>query len=178
MAEPSGGKLNISKKTRFLAQNALLAALALALSALELLIPPLPMLPPGAKLGLSNIVTMYAAGASGLVPALCIALLKGIFSGVTRGVTSLLMSLFGGIFSTLVMWLLLRIKSRPFGFIGLGVAGALSHNFAQLMVAMALTTPAIVYYIPWLILFGIASGIVTGMVLRTVMPLLDKLNLE
>ena len=52
-----------SKRAAF---TGMLAALALAFSFLEGLLPPLPMMPPGAKLGLSNIVTMYAAGSAGL----------------------------------------------------------------------------------------------------------------
>ena len=52
----------INKKTLRLTTLAVLGALAIVLSALENLIPPLPMMPPGAKLGLSNIVTMFAAG--------------------------------------------------------------------------------------------------------------------
>ena len=119
---------------------------------------------------------MYAAGAVGLWPALCIAVIKGLFSGVTRGFTAMLMSLSGGILSTTVMWLLLHIKSRPFGLVGLGVAGALSHNAAQLLIAALLTTPAVIYYIPWLIIFGVLAGILTGFVLRMIMPLLDKLK--
>ncbi|MCY1712912.1 Gx transporter family protein [Caproiciproducens galactitolivorans] len=176
MNQPS--KLNLSPRTRSVAFNGLLTALALVLSAIELALPPLPLLPPGAKLGLSNLVTMYAAGAVGLAPALCIAVIKGLFAGITRGFTAMLMSLSGGLLSTLVMWLLLRIKSRPFGLVGLGVAGALSHNAAQLLVASLLTTPAVLYYLPWLILFGILSGIVTGLVLSVMMPLLDKFTID
>ena len=67
------------------ALTGLLAALALALSFLEGLLPPLPFLPPGAKLGLSNIVTMYAAGTLGLPYAVFLALLKGGFALLTRG---------------------------------------------------------------------------------------------
>lgn len=170
--------LNISHKTRSIAFNGLLAALALSLSAVELMIPPIPLLPPGAKLGLSNIITMYAASQVGLLPALCIAVIKGLFAGVTRGFTAMLMSLSGGILSTITMWILLHIKHSSFGYIGLGVAGALAHNAAQLLVAMLLTTPAVIYYLPYLIIFGIVFGIITGLVLRAIMPLLGKLYID
>lgn len=169
-------ELNISPHTQRIAFVGILTALALALSALELLIPAIPVLPPGAKLGLSNIVTMYAAGAVGLGPALAIAVVKGLFSGLMRGFTAMMMSLAGGVASTFVMWLLLKVRKNPFGLVGLGVGGALTHNAAQLLVAAVLTTPAIVYYIPWLIIFGILTGILTGLVLKTVMPLLNKLS--
>ena len=85
------------------AELGIFAALALVLSFLESLLPPLPMMPPGAKLGLSNIVTMFLASSQGLVPALLIALLKGLFAGVTRGFTAMVLSLAGGMLSTCVM---------------------------------------------------------------------------
>ncbi|WOC31454.1 MULTISPECIES: Gx transporter family protein [Caproicibacterium] len=167
-------KLRISRTTRRVAFIGMLGALALVLSALEAMLPPLPMLPPGAKLGLSNLVTMYAAGAVGLLPALAIALLKGLFAGAMSGSVALLMSTAGGLASTLVMWVLLQPKSQPFGFLGLGVAGALTHNMAQLGVAALLTTPAVSWYAPWLLLFGVLAGILTGLVLRAITPLLER----
>ena len=98
------GYLNLSPRTQRIAFNGLLGTLALVLSAWEGMLPPIPVLPPGAKLGLSNLVTMYAAGTVGLGPALCIAILKGLFAGITRGFVAMLMSLSGGVASTLVMW--------------------------------------------------------------------------
>ena len=53
----------MKQKAGRVAFTGLLAALAIALSFLEGLLPPLPMMPPGAKLGLSNLATMYAAAA-------------------------------------------------------------------------------------------------------------------
>lgn len=168
--------LNISGQTQRIALIGVLTALALVLSAVELSLPPIPMMPPGAKLGLSNIITMYAAGSVGLFPAICIAIGKGLFSGLTRGFTAMLMSLAGGIASTFMMWLLLRFQKNPFGMLGLGTAGALTHNAAQLLVVALLTTPAVIYYIPWLILFGILSGILTGTVLYLITPLLNRIH--
>lgn len=159
---------------RALALNGLLGALALVLSALEMLLPAMPFLPPGAKLGLSNLATMYAAGCVGLFPALCIAVIKGLFAGMLRGGTAMLMSLAGGLLSTLVMWSVFRWKR--FGLMGVGVLGALAHNAAQLAVAWALTSAAVFWYAPVLILFSVATGTITGILLRVVMPLLEKLK--
>ena len=155
----------------------ILGALALALAALENLLPPIPVLPPGAKLGLSNIATMYAAQSVGLLPALCIALIKGLFAGMTRGAIAMLMSLSGGICSTLLMWLFLRKDPPLFGWCGVGILGSLAHNGAQLCVAALLTSPAVAFYIPWLILFGVLSGRLTGLVLRVIMPVLNIIPL-
>lgn len=159
------------------ALTGMLGALALALAALENLIPPIPLLPPGAKLGLSNIATMYAAQAIGLLPALGITLIKGLFAGMTRGITAMLMSLSGGICSVILMWLFLRKNDPVFGYCGIGVIGSLSHNAAQLCVAAILTSSAVLFYVPWLIIFGVISGIVTGLVLRIILPLLNMIPL-
>lgn len=152
----------------------LLGALALVLSFLEGLLPPLPMLPPGAKLGLSNVATMYAAGSIGLPCALFLAVLKGGFALLGRGVTAGLMSLCGGVVSTLCMWLLLR--KNGVSLMAIGVCGALSHNAAQLAVAWWLASPAVVFYIPALVVLGVLTGLLTGLALKLCLPPLQKLG--
>lgn len=149
-----------------------LAALALALSFLEGLLPPLPMTPPGFKLGLSNIVSMFAAGSLGLPHALFLALFKGGFSFLTRGAAAGLMSLSGAALSALCTWALLTKTKLPFLLVG--VAGAMAHNFAQLLCAWALTSHAALFYIPALLLFGTLSGLLTGTVLKLVLPFLER----
>ena len=66
----------MKQKAGRVAFTGLLAALAIALSFLEGLLPPLPMMPPGAKLGLSNLATMYAAGSLGLPSGLVLAVFQ------------------------------------------------------------------------------------------------------
>lgn len=164
-----------SPAARRVAVTGLLAALALALSFLEGMLPPVPVLPPGAKLGLSNIAVLYAVQCLGIWPALGIALIKGIFAGLMRGGIAFLMSLSGGLLSTCLVFLLSRLKRPRFGLLGLGISGALSHNLGQLLMASVLTTPATAWYAPWLIGFGVLFGAVTGIILRVTMPVLNRL---
>ena len=161
---------------RRVAVTGVLAAVALALSALENMIPQLPFLPPGMKIGLSNLAVMFSAGAEGLFSALCIALIKGIFAGLTRGFAAMCMSMAGGLFSALILWLVFRNKN--FGLIGAGVLGALAHNAAQLAAACALTSKAVLWYAPVLILMSVLTGTLTGIILRYLWPLLEKLHLR
>ena len=98
----------MKSSAKFVAFTGILAALAVVLSLLENLLPPVPGMPPGAKLGLSNIVSMYAAGCVGFFPAMAVSLVKGLFAFLTRGITAGLMSTAGGLFSTLIVWLLLK----------------------------------------------------------------------
>lgn len=161
--------------TKKIALLGILGAQALALSALENLIPAFPGLPPGAKPGLSNIVTMYTAARIGFPEALYITLIKAIFAGLTRGPAAFFMSISGGLLSTTVMFVLLRLQSRPFGIAGISVAAAVAHNTGQLLAAMILTgTSAVVGYAPVLGFFAIITGLVTGAILKIVLPALDK----
>lgn len=167
-------KKNIAYKT---ALTGIMCALAVALGFLESLLPPMPWLPPGAKPGFSNIITMFAAGNLGLPSALIIAVAKGCFAFVTRGFTAGIMSLSGGILSAVAMYLMLRLASGKLGLIGISVISALFHNLGQLAAAVFITgTASIAYYAPALALFGIASGAVTGVVLGAVMPALEKIK--
>lgn len=158
-----------------LALAAILCAQAIALSFLEGLLPPVPWLPPGAKPGLSNIITMFAAGSIGLAPALTVTLIKGGFVFATRGFTAAVMSLSGGLLSTLAMYFLLKKAGKLFGLTGISVICALCHNAGQLLAAALITgTGKIVFYAPALLIFGVLTGTATGIIFRAVMPALEK----
>lgn len=145
----------------------LCCALAGALSYAEGWLPVLPV--PGARLGLSNIVVMLVLYTQGLPAALAVAVVKAGFA-LLRGGTAGLFSLAGGLLSTVVMTPLLRGRRRLFGWVGVGIGGALAHNAGQLAVAALLTSPAVFYYAPWLALLSLATGALTGLTARAVAP--------
>lgn len=162
-------------KTKKIALLGILSAQAIALSALEGMIPPMPFVPPGAKPGFSNIVTMFASSALGLKEALLVTLLKALFAGVTRGFSAMLMSAAGGFLSALAMWFLFKIKKNPFGIIGISLIAATLHNAGQLAAAMLLAgSVSVVSYAPALLAFSLVTGTVTGIVLKAVMPALRR----
>lgn len=157
-------------------QTAVLSAVAVVLSIFESFLPSLPIPVLGAKLGLSNIVTMFCANTLGLSSALLVSVIKSIFVLFTRGATAFIMSLFAGVTSTLIMWLLISLKHKPFGFIGIGVAGAFTHNLTQSLVAYFIVGESIVVYIPILILIAIITGSITGLVQSILLPQVTKIN--
>ena len=168
---------NVKQKTIKLTMLSLLCALSVVLSAADSMIPAMPFMPPGAKLGLSNIVTMYAAGFFGLVPALIIAVVKSLFAGLTRGLMAFLMSFFAGVVSTAVSGLLIISRKKFFNLIGIGIVGAIVHNLTQLIVAVLTTkTFSLVYYLPVLIIFALITGSVTGVVLNISIQALEKIK--
>jgi heptaprenyl diphosphate synthase len=155
----------------------LLFALSIALAWAEQMIPPLPFMPPGVKLGLSNIVTMYCLFFLGRRSAFTIVVLKSGFVFLIRGVTAFLLSLTGGVLATLVMMLLLLLSARSVSYLVISIAGAVTHNLGQLIAAsFLLGTGAVVAYLPLLLVSGVIMGNVTGALLRLVMPAFNALN--
>lgn len=153
-----------------------LSAVALTLSYLEGLIPTVAFMPPGAKMGFSNIATMFAASSMGIVSALAITFIKALFAGITRGVTAFFMSFCGGILSTVTMYLLFKLSKKT-GYMAIGIICALVHNFGQLIVAIITAgNLSVLGYAPVLLISGTVTGAVTGTVLRAVMPALERVT--
>lgn len=165
----------IRAETRRLTLLAMLLALIMAMSALEHLLPPLPGLPPGVRLGLSNIMTMYALFFLGARPAVGLMALKSLFVLMTRGATAGLLSFCGGMLSIAVVIILSVLLKARISYLLLSVAGAVAHNAGQLLVvAVMLETRLALSYLPFLTVSGVVMGSVTGMLLRVVMPLFDR----
>lgn len=170
---------NIKQKTIKLTILSLLCALSVVLSVADSMIPAMPFMPPGAKLGLSNVVTMYASGAFGLIPALIISVIKSLFAGLTRGFMAFLMSFFAGAASTVVSGLLLISSKKVFSLVGIGIVGAIVHNLTQLIVVISITkTFSLIYYLPILIIFAVITGSLTGVVLNISIPALEKIKIS
>ena len=128
---------NRNCKVKRLALMGLLFALAMALSFLESLLPALPMLPPGIRLGLSNIVTMYALFVLGPVSGYTIAVLKSLFVLLTRGAVAAAMSASGGIASVTVMLLLSLLPGIRRQYLLLSVFGPVHHQQSICLVLLA-----------------------------------------
>lgn len=153
----------------------ILCAQALALSFLEGLLPAVGWLPPGAKPGFSNIITMFTVQCVGFPQALTVTFIKSLFAFFTRGTIAGVMSFAGGMMSTLAMFILIRFFENQLGIIGVSVICALVHNTSQLAISMIITGSFnTVYYAPALGVSAVIAGIITGILLRTIMPVLEK----
>ena len=166
--------MNTLQKNRRLALTALMLAAALVLSWLEQLIPVLPFLPPGVKLGLSNVIVMYCLFMLGLPQAALVAALKAVFVLLTRGWIAGLLSASGSLLSLLAMYLMLRLHAS---YLLLSITGEIFHNIGQLLtVTLWLQLSFFSYYLPVLILSGLGMGLLTGLVLKALMPALRRLS--
>lgn len=148
-------------KTKRLTLYALLVALALILSYLESLVP-LSFAIPGIKMGLPNIVIVFALYKLGFRAAGCISLVRVVLVSILFGnVMSMAYSLAGAVLSLCLMWLL--HKSGKFSAVGVSVAGALGHNVGQVATAIVLLqTSGLVYYLAPLCVSGTVAGIIIG----------------
>ena len=149
--------------TRQLALCAVLTALALGLSTLENLFPVTLLIPlPGVKLGLANIVTVFALYQLGALPALAIltarCLLGSLFAG---NASAMLFSLLGGLTAMLVMILLRRLRCLSI----YGVSIGAGHNLGQMAAALiTLGNTAVLGYLPFLLGISLLTGTLTGFV--------------
>ncbi len=150
------------RSVRRLCQLALLTAIALTIFVLEAQIPaPVPVA--GVKLGLANIVTVYALFTLSPWDALAILLVRVLLGCLCTGqVTAILYSLAGGLLCFFAMLPLRRMLTRRQIWFCSAV-GAIFHNIGQIVVAILLTgTPSLIVYLPVLLLSGIITGLFTG----------------
>ncbi len=164
-------------KIKTLTFSGVFLAIALVLNLIENMIPPVAGLPPGVKLGLSNIVVMYCLFNVNKATAFTIASLKSVFVLITRGITAGILSFAGGILSVCVMIFINLIFHDKASYLLLSIFGGVSHNFAQIIMAsLIVNTPMLMYYFPVLIFSGIAAGIVTSVLLKITLPYISKLK--
>lgn len=166
-------KLNIRTQTLFITKTALFGALAIVFGLLESLIPTSSIFPPGVKLGFSNIVVMFSAGTQGLLSAVCIAVIKGGFVFLMRGMTAGILSICAAVVSAVVMAVIFKFF-KGLGLIGVSVAGAVSHNLTQLVIAIFITQTPLWVYLPILLISAVICGCITGVTLKIVLPVLLK----
>ena len=149
-----------TKKVAFLG---IAASLAMLLSYVEFLLPPLFVAVPGIKLGLPNVVAIYLLYSVGAKSALIVSLVRVSLSSLLFGnMMTFAYSLTGALLSLLVM--LLLKKTGLLSPVGVSVAGGVTHNLGQILVAMVLLeTPQIAYYMIVLTVTGVISGTFIGL---------------
>lgn len=150
-------------KTRKLTRMALLTAIALTIFMVEAQIPAVVPLP-GVKLGLSNIVTVYAVFTLGPGEAAAILSCRIFLGAVFAGnFSTIFYSAAGGTLAIGVTILLRRIVKKNQLWVA-GCIGAIAHSTGQVLMAMALTaTPGLIIYLPPLICVSIVTGLFTGL---------------
>ena len=150
-------------KASKLSLAALSVSLAMILSFVESQIPAFVAIP-GVKIGLTNIVVIYALYKLGWKYAAVISFVRVLLVGILFGNgVSIAYSLAGAAVSFVVMVLLIRAK--VFSTAAVSVAGGVMHNMAQIgMACIIMETNLLTYYAPFLLISGTLAGIAIGVI--------------
>lgn len=154
---------NRQKRAQRIAFVGISASLALLLSYVEFLLPPIFVAVPGIKMGLPNVIILYVLYALDVRYAALVSFVRICLSSMLFGNTmTFAYSVVGALLSLLGMLLLKRLDRLST--VGVSVAGGVLHNLGQVLVAMVLLdTPQIAYYMIVLSVTGILSGVVIGL---------------
>ncbi|TAH69501.1 MAG: Gx transporter family protein [Anaerolineaceae bacterium] len=156
-----------------IASYGLFIALAFIFSYIESLIPiPFPV--PGIKLGLANLVVIIAIYGIGLKEAFVLSMVRILLVGFTfRDPSTLIFSFAGGLLSWLTMAIFKKLKL--FSMVGVSILGGIAHNIGQIIVAiMYVNNTSLIYYLPLLMISGVVSGTLIGILGALILKRLNK----
>ena len=150
-------------KVKEIAFYGMCISLALALAYIEVLMPPLFASVPGIKMGLPNIILVFLLYRKGVIPAAMVSLMRILLVTLLFGNTmAFFYSLAGGVLSMAVMAVIKRLNFLSTT--GVSVAGAVTHNVGQILVAMLiLNTAELGYYLIVLAVTGTIAGVLIGL---------------
>lgn len=153
----------MTNKSKTTALLGVCVALAMVLAYIEVIIPPIFSAIPGIKMGLPNIIIVFLLYRRGPIFAAIVSFLRIVLvSLLFSNFVALMYSLAGGILSLIIM-IILR-KLHFLSAVGVSVAGGVTHNIGQILMAMLLLeTAELGYYLAVLTVTGTISGILIGL---------------
>ncbi len=153
----------MNNKTKKIAILGVITSIALVLSYLESILPPIYAAIPGIKVGLPNIVIIFILYKYGLKEAVTVSALRVFIVALLFGnVMTLAYSLAGAMLSIFAMVLLKKLDK--FSAVGVSIVGGVAHNLGQILVAVALLNSTLIgYYMIVLTITGTLAGVFVGL---------------
>ena len=150
----------------------------MVLSYVEMMLPPIWSAVPGIKVGLPNVIIIFVLYKLSFKYAAFISLLRVFAVALLFGnVLTLSYSIAGAVISLTLMWLLK--KTSLFSMVGVSIAGGVSHNLGQIIVAMIIMqTKEIGYYMAVLAVSGVLAGIVIGLIGAMLLKYTQKIKIK
>lgn len=158
------------------ARLSLLLALSVVLNLIESVIPIFSGYIPGLKLGLANTVILFVLYFYSFKDALYVSIVRVFLVGILR--TGLFSVAFffslGGAFLSIVMEAVFK-KVTKLSIIGISIIGSVFHSLGQISIAILLIKNGnMIYYLPWILLFSIPTGIITGLITQELLKYFQK----
>ena len=162
-------------KTKDITTIGILTSIAVVISIIESYFTFIGSIVPGLKLGLANIVIVFALYKYSFKTAISISLVRVLVVALVRtgfGI-NFLFSLGGAIFSIIVMVL---VKKTKLSVIGVSVLGSIFHSIGQVLIGMiVLDNYNVIYYLPYLLIFSIPTGILIGIIAKRLLKYTENI---
>ena len=164
-------------KTKKMVFLGLIVGYSLILYIIETYIPnPFIVFFPGAKLGLTNIITLVSLLIFGFKETFIIVTVRVILSSIFAGPMSYLLFRIGGAYLSLIVMFLVN-KIKGFSVIGVSIAGAIAHNIGQLLVASILVENFLmITYLPFMLATSLVTGLFVGIVSQFCYSKMDRIK--
>lgn len=158
--------MNLQKVVRL----SMFIALAIVLNIFESYVPIINLNIPGVKVGLANIVILSVFYLYGFKEAIYVSIIRIFVVGILRtGLfsTTFLFSLSGSIISLFAMYIVKKVK--VFSIVGVSIVGSIFHSIGQIIMAyFLLKNINVMYYLPFIIIISIITGVVIGIISKEV----------
>lgn len=161
-------------KTREITKIAILTSICVVISIIESCFTFIGDIIPGLKLGLANIVIIFALYKCGFKTALLVSLIRVLIVAILRtgfGI-NFFFSLSGALFSIISMTILMKTK---LSIIGVSIIGSIFHSIGQVLIGIImLDNYNVIYYLPYLLIFSIPTGIIIGIITKKIINSTEK----
>lgn len=161
-------------KTRDITLIGILTTISVVISIIESYFDFIGNIIPGLKLGLANIVVLFALYKYNFKTAISISMVRVFIVALIRtgfGI-NFFFSIVGALFSILVMVI---VKKTKLSIVGVSVLGSVCHSIGQVLVGIiVLDNYNVMYYLPYLLLFSIPTGIFIGIITKRLIKYTEK----
>ena len=167
----------MKKKTKKIAVLGVLTAVALVLSYLEAILPPLYAAVPGVKVGFPNVVVILILYRFGAKEAAMVSFMRVFIVALLFGnAMTLAYSIAGAVLSLILMMIFKKLDW--FSAVGVSIIGGIAHNVGQIIVAiLLLNSTLIAYYMIILTITGTLAGVAVGLAGSLLIKRLEKISI-
>lgn len=161
-------------RTRNITTISVLTAISVVISIIESYFDFIGSVVPGLKLGLANIVIIFALYKYNFKTALGISLVRVLIVALIRTGFGLnfFFSLVGALFSIISMAL---VKKTKLSVVGVSLIGSICHSIGQVLVGtIILDNYNVIYYLPYLLLFSVPTGILIGIISKRLLKYMER----
>ena len=163
-------------KTKDITVIGILTAISVVISIIESYFTVIGNIVPGLKLGLANIIILFALYKYNFKTAISVSVVRVLIVALVRtgfGI-NFFFSLVGAVFSIVSMFL---VKKTKLSIIGVSLIGSVFHSIGQVLVGlMVLDNYNIIYYLPYLLLFSIPTGIFIGIIAKRLLKYMENMK--